>query len=1229
LFKVIGRATARKEAFDIEHRLQMPDGSVKHLHVVAHAFVDEPQNLQFAGAVMDITAAKEAERALRQSETRYQNLFQAMAVSFFEVDYTSSRQILRELRDAGVVDFRRHFKENPGLVREIMRATRVVDVNDQTLALFGRGNKDELLTSVAAFWPEESFEDYVEAVLASVERNEEYSAETRMRRLDGTIFDAQFTLRYATEDKTKGLAGVIDISARKQAEQTLRGSEARLAEAERELRLTLDSIPAITWRGARNGYVQYLNKRWFDYTGTTPEQVRGWRWKLCVHPDDVDHLVDVGNRYVASGTPIDAEARLRRFDGEYRWFLFRPAPARDEFGSIIGWYGTITDIEERKRAEGSLRKSERRYQNLFQAMAVSFMELDFSRVGDLLRTLRASGIADFRQHLKKNPESVRQFMRAARVVDVNDQTVALFGQGARERLLENVEPFWPDESVQGYAEAILSSLEGKRSYSVEVPLRRVDGSMFDAQFTVWYSPDDRKSGLGAVIDITARKQASLALERSEQRYRHLFNHMPVALWQLNARGVLELFKQLRSEAVTDLGAYFDAHPGLLQRCMEMLIIEEVNEHTVQMLGGRDKSQIVGTSIARYFPDNSATFRHSMVSRYRGDPSYAAETKLFTLDGRSVDVLYTASRVGPISEPGMSLLGVIDITERKQAEEALRRSEQRYQNLFQAMAVSLWELDYTLANDMLRSLHRSGVADFAKHFKDNPDAVRELVRATRVVDVNDQTIELFGRGRHKDEFLTTLEPFLPEESWEDYIAGVVSATGGSASFSTENRFRRLDGTLFDGHITIRYAPEGKTSGLAGIIDITARKQAFLALEKSEQRYRHLFRNTPVALWQLNAQPLVAMFRELRASGVEDLSAYIAAHPDFLSRVLSALIVEEVNDHAIRLFGAQDEKELIGYPTHWIWRESMDTLQRALESRWRGEESFQEATKLVTRDGRIIDVLYSAARPQMIEGLPISLVSMIDLTERVRAQEELRRMQADFAHAARISILGELTASIAHEVNQPLAAIAAGGEASLRWLARSTPDIAEVKELTKRTVADARRASEIVARIRSMAARRQPEQMLLSLDDVIREALLFLRHETESRGVAVSHFPALGQQKVAADRTQLQQVIVNLAINAMQAMAQAGSQSRDIAIRTVVPDPAALRCSVEDSGPGIAPDHNARLFDSFFTTKDSGMGMGLRICRSIVEAHGGKIEVDNNSALGGARFSFTLPVAPSKT
>jgi PAS domain S-box-containing protein len=447
------------------------------------------------------------------------------------------------------------------------------------------------------------------------------------------------------------------------------------------------------------------------------------------------------------------------------------------------------------------------------------------------------------------------------------------------------------------------------------------------------------------------------------------------------------------------------------------------------------------------------------------------------------------------------------------------------------------------------------------------------------------------------------------------------------FDIEHRLTMSDGSIKHLHVVastlVDESPHSKFAG--AVMDITARKNDEQALQLSEQRFRHLFHHTPVALWQLDGRPYAGIFQQLRTDGVEDLGAYIDNHPDFLPNALSALVIQEVNDHAIKLFGARDRQALTDHPTHWMWRESIDTLRRSMESRWRGEDYFQETTKLTTLDGRVIDVLYTVARPPMVENLPITLVSMIDMTERVRAQDALRQMQADFAHAARVSMLGELTASIAHEINQPLAAIASTSQASLRWLAQPTPNIDKVRKLTTDVTSDVERAAQIISRIRAMATGRLPEPVLLCPDDVIREALLFLRHEVATRRVVVSHFPAINQEVVLGDRTQLQQVIVNLAINAVQAIAQAGSAKRNVSLRTVWQGPTTLRCSVEDSGPGIAPRDVARLFDSFFTTKSSGMGMGLRICRSVIEAHGGSITADNESSLGGARFHFTLPVA----
>jgi C4-dicarboxylate-specific signal transduction histidine kinase len=297
-------------------------------------------------------------------------------------------------------------------------------------------------------------------------------------------------------------------------------------------------------------------------------------------------------------------------------------------------------------------------------------------------------------------------------------------------------------------------------------------------------------------------------------------------------------------------------------------------------------------------------------------------------------------------------------------------------------------------------------------------------------------------------------------------------------------------------------------------------------------------------------------------------------------------------------------------------------------------------MVTWDGRVVDVLFTTARVGPINDLEISLVATIDISQRVRAQERLRQVQAEFAHAARVSMLGELTASIAHEVNQPLAAIATNAAAGLRWLNRPIPDMAEVRSTIENMATDTRRAADIVARVHGMASRKAPERAVLSLDDVIREALLFLRHEMESRGVTILHRPDAESALVLGDRTQLQQVIVNVAINAVQAMAQAGRDHGKIVITTAAQDVTTLCCSVEDNGPGISAEHAGRVFESFFTTKESGMGMGLPICRSIVEAHGGRIDAEGLSAEGlsteglsaeglgtdrGARFWFTLPIA----
>jgi len=455
-----------------------------------------------------------------------------------------------------------------------------------------------------------------------------------------------------------------------------------------------------------------------------------------------------------------------------------------------------------------------------------------------------------------------------------------------------------------------------------------------------------------------------------------------------------------------------------------------------------------------------------------------------------------------------------------------------------------------------------------------------------------------------------------------------AANDKQGFDIEHRLVMPDGSIKHLHTVAHVVTDepGQLQFVGALMDVTVPKQAHAALERSEHRYRSLFRDMPVGLWQTDARPLIAMLTHLRAQGVENLSAYIDEHPEWLRRAQGVLVVEEVNNCAVQMFGARDRSELLG-PVPWVWNQSPGTFRRVLESRYRGEELFQETTKLATLDGRIIDVQFTVARPRPADDLSIALISLVDLTERIRAQEMLQRLQADFAHAARISMLGELTASIAHELKQPLAAIVTNCQAAQRWLDRPVPDIGEARQTNTRILADAHRAADIVSRIRAMAIRQAPKHTLVSLDELIDGALMFLRHEVQMCNVTVSHHAALGAPKLLADRVQFQQVIVNLAVNAMQAMEHAQSPERRITIRTTMPDVGTLRCAVEDSGPGIAPEQLDYLFESFFTTKQDGMGMGLAICRSIIEAHGGSIVADSESAHGGARFCFELPAANS--
>jgi signal transduction histidine kinase len=387
------------------------------------------------------------------------------------------------------------------------------------------------------------------------------------------------------------------------------------------------------------------------------------------------------------------------------------------------------------------------------------------------------------------------------------------------------------------------------------------------------------------------------------------------------------------------------------------------------------------------------------------------------------------------------------------------------------------------------------------------------------------------------------------------------------------------------------------------DITVRKLAEAAKDlRSEEELRH-------------SEALLAEGQRLSSTGT--FSWKVASDEITWSEQLYCIYEFEI--------GVPVTLELMRTRVH---PDDLTLSERMIEEARRGGEDFEWQYRLVMPD-HSIKYLHAVARATQDRDGQLEYIAAIqDATERQLADQALSKLRADLAHVSRVSMLGVLTASIAHEVNQPLAAIVVNGQSCLRWLARNDPNIEEVRGLTNRVVDEAWRASDIIERILGLATQRAPEQKQLSIDDVINESLNFLHHELTLKGIVVSLALAPKLPQIIGDRTQLQQVMVNLIINAVQAMAQLAPAQRRISVRTALSDAETVYCSVEDSGPGIDSQHLPRLFDRFFTTKDTGMGMGLAICRSIIEAHGGRVCADNKSALGGARFSFYLLTHPAE-
>jgi len=353
--------------------------------------------------------------------------------------------------------------------------------------------------------------------------------------------------------------------------------------------------------------------------------------------------------------------------------------------------------------------------------------------------------------------------------------------------------------------------------------------------------------------------------------------------------------------------------------------------------------------------------------------------------------------------------------------------------------------------------------------------------------------------------------------------------------------------------------------------------------------------------------------------------------FISRREGGIV--EANDAFLKIVG-YDREDLVAGRVRWTdltpaeWRDSTAGALEKIDTSGFVQPYEKEYLR---KDGSRVPVLIGTVAFDQRRDQGVTFV--LDLTERKRAEAEVREgerrygeMQMKLAHANRVATMGQLTASIAHEVNQPIAGAVTNAQVALRWLARQPPNLEEVRQTLARVVRDANRASDVIGRIRELIKKAPPRKDAVDINEAVHDVIELTRSEARNNIVLVQSDLTDGLPLIEGDRVQLQQVMLNLMVNAMQAMGTVAAGARDLLISTAQAEPSSVLVTVKDTGPGLDPERLDHVFDPFYTTKSGGLGMGLSICRSIIEAHGGRLWVTANLPRG-AVFHFTVPAHPA--
>jgi len=525
--------------------------------------------------------------------------------------------------------------------------------------------------------------------------------------------------------------------------------------------------------------------------------------------------------------------------------------------------------------------------------------------------------------------------------------------------------------------------------------------------------------------------------------------------------------------------------------------------------------------------------------------------------------------------------------RRRAEEALRESEQRWRSLTEALPQLVW------------SALPDGACDYFSAQWTNYTGVKES--------------DLLGwrwmEALHPDDREPT------RQFWMESVAG-------RRPYDVEYRVRRSDGTYgwFKTRGTPIRASDGRIVKWFGTCtDITDRKRVEQALKDQELELRQARDLLEIKVMERT--------KELRQTEAYLEEAQRLSHTGSWAWNVARRENVHWSQEQYRLFGLDPKSDSSSFEKAFqrIHPEDQGTFNRVIERAIRERSDFEVDFRIVLPDG---STKYSRSVGHPVFSASGELVEFVgtgmDITERRQAEKErerLRQVQADLAHINRATTMGELTASLAHEINQPISAAATDARTCLRWLAREQPDIGEAREAAARMVNAVTRAADIISRLRQLFRKGAPQTNLVDVSEVIQEMVVLLRSEASRHSVSILTELSEDLPRVVADRVQLQQVLMNLMLNGIEAMQDTNSEGQ-LTIKSLMAERGQLQISVSDTGVGIPQEQADQIFNAFFSTKTQGTGMGLSISRSIIESHGGRLWATSNSGRG-ATFNFTLP------